>query len=221
MIKSTVDIPADITVTTPEQSSISSLTLRRLSPTAQAAEFMPIAQSRRLYLREVRQSDVNENYYRWMNDPEITCFLETRFVPRSRENIAAFVREMDGKEDEPFFAICLADDNRHIGNIKLGPINWRHRRADISLLIGDRGCWGKGLATEAIAMITKFGFETLNLRKLCAGCYGTNIGSAKAFEKCGYRREGLLRDHVLTNGDTGSIILLGMTAQDYQSERHI
>ncbi|MDZ4722678.1 MAG: GNAT family protein [candidate division Zixibacteria bacterium] len=173
----------------------------------------------RSYLREVRQSDVNDRYYRWMNDPEVSRYLETRFVAQSLENISKFVAHMDGKSDEPFFAICRRDTNEHIGNIKLGPINWRHRYADISLLIGEKNCWGKGYATEAIGMITQFGFETLNLNKLKAGCYVENEGSARSFEKCGYSREGLQKGQYLIDGKSTDGIILGLCAEDYWKKK--
>lgn len=169
----------------------------------------------RIYLREVRLSDVGEQYYSWMNDPEVVQYLETRFHPRSIENITEYVRAMDGKADEPFFAICLNENDKHIGNIKLGPINWQHRHADISLLVGDKACWGKGFATEAIRLVTEFAFGELNLNKLKAGCYGDNQGSAKAFERCGFHREGLLQEHFWSKGEYVDSILLGLTRSKF------
>jgi [ribosomal protein S5]-alanine N-acetyltransferase len=169
----------------------------------------------RLYLREVRTSDVNEKYYRWLNDPEVNCYLETRFVPRSIDNIREFVHRLDSNVDEPFFAICLLDSDAHIGNIKIGPINWIHRNADISLFIGDKENWGKGYATEAINLVTDFAFQTLNLNKLKASCYADNLGSAKAFEKAGYEHEGLLRGHVISNGREIDVIVFGLRAKLY------
>lgn len=173
----------------------------------------------RIYLREVRLSDVNERYYRWMNDPEINQYLETRFAPQSLETIADFVRRMAGKSDEPFFAICTVDTGEHIGNIKIGPINFRHRHGDVSLLIGEKTYWGKGYATEAIELVTRFGFEIANLNKLEAGCYAENEGSARAFEKCGYAREGLAKGHFLYNGRETDCIRLGLRAADYFARR--
>lgn len=169
----------------------------------------------RIFLREVRQSDVNENYYQWLNDPEINQYLETRFVPRSKENILEFVNNLDAQNSEPFFAICTIDNEEHIGNIKIGPINWYHRHGDISLFIGDKNCWGKGIATEAIHIITTFAFRTLNLHKVKAGCYANNSGSVRAFEKCGYLREGLLHSHCFCDGEYVDLILLGLTAEKY------
>ena len=49
-----------------------------------------------------------------------------------------------------FLPFAIKTTDKHIGNIKLGPINWIHRYGDISLLIGDKDYWGKGIATEAI-----------------------------------------------------------------------
>lgn len=168
-----------------------------------------------LYLREVRLNDVTDRYYAWLNDPAVNQYLETRFVPQSRDSIADFVKRMTGKQDEPFFAICTQDGDEHIGNIKIGPINWRHRHADVSLLIGEKRCWGKGYATEAIMLITRWGFEVLNLNKIEAGCYEQNEGSARAFEKCGYSREGLLRGHFYIGGRETNCIRLGLRAADY------
>ena len=163
-----------------------------------------------IYLREVRLSDVNNNYYNWLNDSLVNQFLETRFFPRSQQNIEEYVKYMDGKSDEIFFAICTKSDDCHIGNIKIGPINWIHRFADISLLIGDKAYWGKGMATEAIKLISDFGFKKLNLHKLKAGCYVDNKGSEKAFTNVGYSVEGILKQHFFSEGRYVDTTLLGL-----------
>ena len=210
-----------VTKTLPTNTSMSGrMTFTRSVIEADPAQYSPVVSGPRLYLREVRASDVNERYYRWMNDPDVVQYLETRFMPQSMDNIAAFVKRMDGKSDEPFFAICTNEGDEHIGNIKLGPINWIHRYADISLLIGEKACWGKGYATEAIGLITKFGFEILSLNKIKASCYEQNEGSARAFEKCGYIREGFMREHFLYRGKPAGASLLGMTARDYWERAH-
>jgi [ribosomal protein S5]-alanine N-acetyltransferase len=169
-----------------------------------------------LYLREVRCTDVNDNYYRWMNDPEVTQFLETRYLPRSLENIKGFVSVMDGKAEEIFLAICLKDDNRHIGNIKLGPMEWIHRVASISLLIGEKDCWGKGYATEAICLVCRLAFERLNLRKVKAGVYATNQGSIRAFHKVGFATEGVLRGEYVVNRQLIDHVCLGLFGDDFK-----
>ncbi len=163
----------------------------------------------RLYLREVRISDVNEDYYRWMNDPGIVQYTESRFSPQSMEQIAVFVRDMSSTRDNVFLAIMERSSGKHIGNIKLGGINWKHRFGDIGLIIGDKDCWGKGYGTEAISLVADFAAKTLNLHKVWAGCYCINEGSIKAFQKAGFTREGISKQQYFFNGDYIDAVILG------------
>ena len=91
-------------------------------------------------LREVRATDVNDAYYEWLNNEKVNRFLETGFMRQGKELILSYVKEHTCKANEPFFAICLRDTDEHIGNIKLGPINYHHRTADISYFIGVEKC---------------------------------------------------------------------------------
>lgn len=164
----------------------------------------------KLYLREVRISDVNENYYRWMNDPEVTQYLESRFYPNSIEKLIEYVKEKIGDHNNIFLAIVLKENDQHIGNIKLGPINWIHRRGDIGIIIGDKSCWGNGCASEAIGLLAHYAFKTFNLHKLTAGCYSCNLGALKAFQKRGFEIEGTRKEHCFCKGRYVDVIQLGL-----------
>lgn len=155
------------------------------------SHFYPFLVGDRLYLREVCLADVNEYYFRWMNDPEVTQYLESRFYPNSMESLLEYVKGFQGNKDNIFLAIVLKENHKHIGNIKMGPINWFHRLADIGIMIGEKDCWGKGYATEAISLLAEHAFRNLNLHKLTAGFYKTNQGSLKAFQKAGFEVEGV------------------------------
>ena len=164
----------------------------------------------RVYLREVRPTDVNENYYRWMNNPEVTQFLESRFQPNSLEKLREYVDQKLADPDNLFLAIVSKKGDRHIGNVKLGPISWAHRTAEIGILVGEKDCWGKGYATEVIRLVSEFAFRTLNLEKLTAGCYKGNQGSVKAFLKAGFSQEGVRKSQFFSEGNRVDNILLGL-----------
>jgi [ribosomal protein S5]-alanine N-acetyltransferase len=104
--------------------------------------------SSRLCLRALEPSDLNATYLGWLNDPKVNRYLETRFLPQTQEALQAYWQAHRDDPAGPWFAICLAADGRHIGNIKLGPIQWLHRRADLSLLIGDRGSWVRAMPAK-------------------------------------------------------------------------
>ncbi len=172
-------------------------------------------ETERIYLRELRPEDAHGSYYNWLNDKEISQYLETRFIPRSVAGLEKYIRDMDGNRNEILFGICLQETDEHIGNIKIGPINSVHRYADIGLLIGEKNQWGKGYASEAIGLICKFGFDILNLHKLKAGCYEDNIGSAKAFFKNGFSEEGRMKKQWFINNKYQDSLILGLLREDY------
>jgi len=153
-----------------------------------------------LLLRPVRLSDVNEDYVRWMNDPEVNRYLETRFRSQQRRDIEEYVRTMGEKPGVYFFAMVLKDGRLHMGNIKLEITSSIHRRGEISLFIGEKEQWGRGLASQAISMVSDFALSKLKLHKLTAGCYSNNPGSARAFEKAGFTREAVLKEEYQCEG---------------------
>jgi len=152
-------------------------------------------------LRPVSARDVTANYIRWLNDRLVNRFMETRFREHTEENIRDFVEKMRRDPDVYFMAIINKQEGFHIGNIKLGPVSRDHRRGEISFFIGEQALWGKGLATEAVSLLTDYGLSQLGLLKVTAGTYSNNIGSARVFEKCGYIREAVLRRHYVCEGE--------------------
>lgn len=155
--------------------------------------------------------DATEAYVNWLNDKEVNQYLESRFVLATVENVKKFIESVIVSTNNYFFAIVDRESDKHIGNIKLGPVNTFHKRADIGILIGDKNYWGRGVATEAIALISAFAFNQLNLDKVMAGCYANNVGSYKAFIKCGFVEEGLFKQHCISA--TGDVVDVHMLAK--------
>jgi RimJ/RimL family protein N-acetyltransferase len=138
-------------------------------------------------------------------------YLEARFTrAMTSDHLVEYVRSMLASSDSFLLAVLTNESHEHIGNIKLGPINRNHETASIGLFIGEKTWWGKGVATETIAAVSDWAFNSVNLSKLSAGAYATNIASIRAFERCGFSREGLLRSQVqLDSGTRDDVVLLG------------
>lgn len=164
----------------------------------------------RIYLREIRLSDANRNYCDWMNDSEINQYLESRFEKWSVSKLKRYISDIKRNPDNVFLAIVSRDGNKHIGNIKIGPINRRHKYADVGIIIGEKSFWGKGIATEAIKLVVDYAFNKLGLHKLTAGAYRCNIGSIRAFKRAGFSVEGVREKHCLCNGNYVDGVLLGI-----------
>lgn len=142
-------------------------------------------------LRLLELADCTERYVAWLADPHVNEFLETRYAEQSLASIQSFVASMLDSPHSYLFAILEAS-GRHVGNIKIGPVVPRHLYADVSYLIGERDAWGKGYGTEAVRIVTRFGFERLGLHRCQAGLYESNVGSHRVLEKAGYTLDGRL-----------------------------
>ena len=168
-----------------------------------------------LLLRELTPDDVSRQYVAWLNDPAINRYLEVRHQPQSVASTREFVQAISRRDDDFLFGMFL-NQNEHIGNIRLGPVDQRYRRALIGLLIGDSNHHGRGFATHAIAGLCRWAFSELKLHKLEAGCYSSNQGSKRAFEKVGFQVEGRLREHWLVEGAPEDHLSLGLLASEFE-----
>ncbi len=164
---------------------------------------------KKISLRPLKISDITSTYVNWLNDKTINQFLELRFTKHTKSNVKDFVKKLQNDSNFLFLAIITNNSKRHIGNIKLGPIDWIHRTSDVGILIGDKNSWGKGYASDAINTLTNFSFNNLNLHKITAGLYEENIGSLKAFLKSGFEFEGFRKEQFLFNKKYVGHILVG------------
>jgi [ribosomal protein S5]-alanine N-acetyltransferase len=153
----------------------------------------------RVYLRPMTADDVTDRYIAWFRDSKVVEFLDSSHF--EKQDTIEYLRV--GYETRGYFMNAVIDraSGLHIGNVKIGPINWKHRFSDLITVIGDRAFWGKGYATEAIRAGIALAFDQHDLRKLSAGVSSDNIGSLKAYTRAGFVVEGKLTGQFLI-GDT-------------------
>ena len=147
--------------------------------------------SERLLLRPYAAGDVDA-LYAYHRLPEVARYLETE--PRSRADVQALVAQrsrvrgltIEGQ------ALCLvaelAGTREVVGDCVLF---WRSReqeRGEIGYIF-DPAYQGRGLATEAAAVLLWLGFQGLRLHRIVARCDARNTASARVMERNGMRRE--------------------------------
>ncbi len=142
--------------------------------------------------------DITNKYKNWMNDLEVHKYTEQKFNRNSLAEIRNFVKIKNQSKNEFLYGIFLKKNNinSHIGNIKLGPINFRHKNAKISYFIGEKHLWGKGYATIAIREIIKIARKK-GIKKLKAGLYEMNYRSKKVLTKNGFKIEGKFKSEIV------------------------
>ena len=160
----------------------------------------------RVSLRPLTRDDCTERYVSWLNDPEVSRYLETRWSEQTLATVTDFVQHVNASADSYLFGIFAGDgldgpgraaSGAHVGNIKVGPIHPRYRFADVSYFIGERSAWGRGLASDAIRTAVRVAFDRLGVRRVQALLFEHNVGSARALEKAGMRFEARFANKVL------------------------
>jgi ribosomal-protein-alanine N-acetyltransferase len=166
--------------------------------------------SEHIFLSTLQPGDATPIYLSWLLDPTINAYLETRFSPpKLVSDLATFIGDVNCSMHTLMLGIFLQENGRHIGNIKLGPIDWNHKVGDVGFLVGDKEQWGKGYASKAITLLANYAFTQLGLAKLTAGCYAENEGSYRALLKAGFVEEGRRISQWVVAGYRQDGILMG------------
>lgn len=166
-------------------------------------------EGKRIYLREIRLSDATARYCSWLNDPKVNSYLCCRFQKWTVPKLKRYIEAIKNDRANFFWVIYRKDNNTHIGNIKLRAVNANYKHGDIGVIIGERTCWGRGFATEAIKLVKDYAFKTLRLHKLTAGSYSNNLGSIRAFQKAGFSIEGRRKEQFVHKNKYVDEILSG------------
>ena len=116
--------------------------------------------------------------------------METGIFPITLAELRSFYDKVSKSRTDVMFAIVTKHNKLHIGNIKLGGINWIHRFADMGIMIGDKKYWSKGYGQEACRLLLEYAFSKLNLNKIFLGVYATHSSALKVYKKIGFRIEG-------------------------------
>lgn len=163
----------------------------------------------RIFLRDLREEDFDARYLSWFERTDnLLDFYSGSGRSFTRDSLFAELREAQRGQITFFYAIVHRANDLVIGNVKLGPINRRHKTADLATLIGDRDYLRKGFGAEAVVLGNAIAFEQHDIRKLHSGMFAANIASIKAYAAAGWAFEGVQKDHYLVDGKPMDRVLM-------------
>ena len=153
----------------------------------------------RIYLRAFEPEDYRTTI-RWRWDDEIWNMLggPKYFVSEAYEK--KWIENEIFNTKDIKLAVCLVEDNSHIGNVYFTGINAINQSCDSHVLIGEKQYWGLGLAKEALLLGIDYMVKERNIHRFQAKILESNVASLKMHQKCGYEIEGLLKKSVYKNG---------------------
>ena len=153
-----------------------------------------------IFLRPLEITDIDDEYLSWYknNDGHLDYFTGSG---RSFDRETLLKDFEDGLATKRwFYYLIQSQSGEKIGNVKIGPIDFRNKTSDLVCLIGNRSFLGKGLAAKAIEKANEIAFETHDIRRLQSGMYASNIPSIKAYTKAGWVIEATFSGFYWVNG---------------------
>lgn len=141
-----------------------------------------------------------KNYFHWFNDQELIINMNKGHLPNNINKQKKIYSKMQLSDSDIQLGIYKNNSSKILGLISLNNIDFIHRSASISILLGEISNSNKGIGSMSIKLLSEHAFNKLNLRKLKAGMWKSNIASRYAFEKNGFKKEAVLKKEYEFNG---------------------
>ena len=155
----------------------------------------PTIETDRLIIREMSVSDV-PSLKKWMPDQSIYTYWGKG--PSKAEKDPKLLFEKTERPSKSFhLGIANKKNNEVIGDLWVYLIE-NDRMAQVAIRLSKEE-QGKGYGSEALLAMTDFCFRNTELQRLWTKVDVRNAASCRMFEKCGYTKEGLIRQGKMVN----------------------
>lgn len=108
------------------------------------------------------------------------------------------------------FGIFFKENKKHIGNIKLEPIDFENNKATLGILIGDKEYWGKGIGTEAVKLLVNWSFDNLGLEEVNLGVISENKAAINVYTKAGFRIDRIEKRSIEHKGEFHDNVIMSI-----------
>ena len=178
---------------------------------------LPVLETGRLTLRPLRMRDAAD-IYAYASDPEVARYV--LWEPHtSLAETRSYIRCMRGlyRRGLPSsWAVALRDSGRVIGTVGLMWYSDQNRSAEVGYSFA-RKDWNRGYATEALRAVLASVFASLPVNRVEAQHDVRNPASGRVMEKCGMKKEGILRQRILNKGEYVDVALWSLLRSDLEA----
>ncbi|MBT2686877.1 GNAT family N-acetyltransferase [Bacillus sp. ISL-47] len=174
----------------------------------------PKLETKRLILREVTTAD-DKDMLVYLSDIEVVKHMgigPCQTIEQVNEEIGWY-KSIYEQGTGIRWGITLKESGKIIGSCGFLNRAAKHYRSEIGYELSKEQ-WGKGIASEALAAVVKFGFQHLELERIEALVEPANLPSQKLIERQGFKREGLLRHYEYTCGKFDDLYMYSIIKGD-------
>lgn len=170
-----------------------------------------ILESTRVILRSLKSEDL-ETLHSWREDLELRGKTMMHPFPVTLEQDKEWLtRRLDAIDNKQVvFAIVSKEDGLLIGYINLRDIDLLHKHAFLGIMIGSPEHRNKGIGSEAVSLVLKYGFEFLGLLKISLDVIKSNVAALRVYKKLGFIEEGIFHKHFYFNNEHHDVVRLAV-----------
>ena len=131
-----------------------------------------------------------------------------------------FEGAMQRSQEEKPLVIDMKDGDawRIIGNSGFFDFDWVARSAEVGIMLGDKSIWNQGYGTEAMTLLLRHAFRTLNLNRVSLHVYAYNLRAIRTYEKVGFVQEGRLRQAVYKFGKYNDMSIMSVLREEWDAK---
>ncbi len=154
----------------------------------------------KIFLRAIEPEDATKVML-WENNPENWRVSGTE-APYSMHGILEYINSIQNFRQcgELRLMICLAENQHPIGTLDLFEANFKHGRAGIGILIGEKDERNKGFAKESLEILIEYATVFLGFHNLTASVLDDNTSSISLFESVGFELVGIRKEWFFDHG---------------------
>lgn len=168
-----------------------------------------------IILRELSFSDV-QTINQWRNNPELISKLGSNFRYINMETDEQWFKNYMSSRHNTVRCGIHSESNELIGVIYLNNIDHLNQSAELSIMIGDVENRGKGYGKSAVHQMLKHAFFNLNLNRISLTVLTDNLTAICLYEKCGFKKEGVLRQTLYKEGRWHDQIIMSILKSEFK-----
>ncbi len=180
---------------------------------------------KRINLRKLVTSDISV-VSEWLSNSDYNYFLEGSPLDSMYE-VVMYINQLI-EENRSTKECCntlsfliVNKKDIPVGLVMLFQIDWRNRNCKINIFLTPNGKRGSIYGAEAIWKVVTYAFDELNMHKICGHIHEFNKKSIQIFEKMGAKREAVLRNYVIRDGQLQNTFVYGFLESEYKKQNFV
>lgn len=175
---------------------------------------IPTLETDRLVLRKMLPCDAAD-MFEYASRPEVSEYLlwNPHATQRFTKNYLHFLQTQYMTKNFYDWAVTLRSSEKMIGTCGFTSFDLANNSAEVGYVLSS-SYWGQGIAPEALKKIIHFGFQELDLHRICARIMDGNSRSESVAKKCGMTHEATMRDLLYVKGIYRTIKIYSILKSD-------